>query len=148
MDRIENISKIPTTEKYIGYLWLSDNPQPQVFHNPTDISGVLANFSDMGNPFIIEGYLYNKEKDVSYSIKYVDGKHIVIKYDLKNQPEDWIFDEKSQLKKFIPNRLNASKIVFRHYWIKSIPDTQEEESSCLGMPVLVPGPLVFTGFEY
>ena len=142
------ISDIPCDIKYIGYLWMSDKPHPLEYHTPSVLKEILEGFSDTTNPFIIEGQLCDEKTEVSYSIKYVDGKYIVIKYDLKNIPEGWIPDEED--KEYISNsRLRASKILFRQYWKPEIEDSADvNESLCLGMPVLVPGPLVFVGFKY
>ena len=135
---IKELSEVAQKELYIGYLWLSDQKSPQEYYNKSDVSNFLKKISDNTNPFMIEGNLYCKDAQKSYSIKYVDGKHIVVEYDLNNIPDDW-----ANLKeKFIPNRLNASKIVFLQYW-----EPQEDEF-CEGMEVLQPAALVFVGFEY
>lgn len=157
MNKQININEIPIDKKYIGYLWLSDNPQPKEYHTPTDLKDVFKDFSDTTNPFIIEGQLCCKEIDQnqkitiykSYSIKYADGQHIVIECDLTKIPDSWVVNDERQFKRFIPNRLQASKIVFIQYWKPEEENTiNKEELSCLGMPVFAPGPLVFVGFEY
>lgn len=150
MNKQININEIPIDKKYIGYLWLSDNPQPQEYHTPTDLKDVLKDFSETINPFIIEGQLCCKEIDSnqkittykSYSIKYVDGQYIVIEYDLTKVPDGWVVNDEQQFKKFIPNRLQSSKMVFIQYW------EPEEDELCENMKMLKPGPLVFVGFEY
>jgi len=140
---------------YEGYLWRSDSKEP-TFLNGTTLgslqlvtsnSGKQITFEEISNennPFIIEGQLYSKDANLSYSIKYVDGKHYVIQYDLNKLPNDWVFDEKNDLKKFVENRMKGiSKLKFRQYW-KPEPDT---DNLCEGMEALVPAGLVFVGFE-
>ena len=133
---------------YEGYLWRSDSKEP-TFLNGTTLGSLQLVASNSGkqitfeeitnesNPFIIEGQLYSKDANLSYSIKYVDGKHYVIQFDLNNIPDDWVFDEKG----FIPNRINASKLKFRQYWKPEI------DEFCKGMEVLQPAAFVFVGFE-
>jgi len=137
-----NITKIPKNCKYIGYLWLSNCKTPEEYHSPSDISEFMKDIADNKNPFIIEGQLYSNEAKKSYSVKYIDGEHIVLEYDLIEIPDNWDDLKKDDLKKFIPNRLSASKIVFMQYW-----EPQEDEF-CQNMKVLKPAALVFLGFEY
>ena len=134
MNKQINITKIPKNLKFEGYLWMSNSEKP--LQTPTEIGAMLNQITDNDNPFIIEGQLYVKDQK-SYSIKYADGKHIVIEYDLTDMPKE--YTEKS----FIPNRLdNVAKIKFRQYW-KAKPD-----NLCEGMEVLVPAEYVFLGFDY
>jgi CRISPR type III-associated protein (TIGR04423 family) len=131
-----NITEIPKDLTYTGYIWMSDSSRPTQYLQPTRLGDVLC-VSDESNPFIVEGQLYSKTAEKSYSIKYVDGKHIVKDYDLKLLPEEY------DLKKFIPNRIDGvSKILFRQYW------KPREDKLCEGMDVLVPADYVFVGFEY
>ena len=132
-----NISAIPKDQAYKGYLWLSNSKTPEEYLVPSEVSDFLKTVADNKNPFIIEGQLFSEEANKSYSIKYVDGTHIVIEYDLNNLPAGWVFDEKG----FIPNRINASKLNFRQYWKPEI------DGFCEGMKVLQPAAFVFVGFE-
>jgi len=127
-----NISEMPKYE-FIGYLWWSNEPDPTEYHTPQNIEIICT---DLSNPFIIEGQLYSKKEKKSYSLKYTDGKHIVIEYDLEELDK---FEKKEQ--KYIPNKIKASKIIFSQYWIP------EEDKFCCHMKILIPGPFVFTGFE-
>lgn len=136
-----NITEIPKGQEYIGYIWMSDSKESKEYHNPAAID-LLEKMTDVSNPFIVEGQLYYEKENKSYSIKYVDGEHIVNEYDLGNKPKELIVDDLRQIKKFIPNRLKASKIVFIQYW------KPEKDALCDDMETLVPGPLVFVGFEY
>jgi CRISPR type III-associated protein (TIGR04423 family) len=131
-----NITEIPKDLKYTGYIWMSDSSIPKQYLQPTRIEDVF-NVSDESNPFIVEGQLYSKTAEKSYSIRYIDGQHIVTEYDLKLLPKEY------DLKKFIPNRIEGvSKILFRQYW------RPRKDELCEGMEVLVPAAYVFAGFEY
>ncbi|KAA6334231.1 hypothetical protein EZS27_017423, partial [termite gut metagenome] len=124
---------IPKGRNYTGYLWMSDEQNPKTYCNQP-IDKELERTDDQ-NPFIIEGQLYCEEKQLSYSIKYVDGKYFITKYDLNALGNE--FDKK----KYIPNRIPACHIVFRQYW------KQKADELCENMEVLIPGAFVFVGFE-
>ena len=124
---------------YIGYIWLSNSENPVEYHNPVKL---LLDYTDNSNPFIIEGQLYSQGTKKSYSIKYVDGKHIVIEYDLTSLPDDWADLEEKDIKRFVPNRIAASSIVFLQYW------EPKPDELCENMKVLQPSASVFVGFEY
>ena len=135
MNRQINITEIPKDLIFEGYLWISDSEKP--VQSQEEIIAMLNDITDNSNPFIIEGQLYGEKANKSYSIKYVDGKHLVVEYILTELPKD--YNEKS----FIANRLeNIAKIKFRQYW------KAEADKLCEGMDVLVPAEYVFTGFEY
>jgi CRISPR type III-associated protein (TIGR04423 family) len=166
MHRQINITEIPKDIAYEGYLWLSDSTTPIVVtkhitspvianevkqsHNDIpvianevkqshkqEIASCLAMTNDNSNPFIVEGHLYAPKEQLSYSIRYTDGRHIVIEYDLnKDVPKD--IDEKS----FIAHRLpGVSKLKFHQYW------KEQKDALCEGMTTLVPADYVFVGFE-
>ena len=148
--KIDDLTQIPKDNEYEGYLWMSDSEKPTVLKNEKleslklvirDSSRTITfnEISNTSNPFIVEGQLYCKPESLSYSIKYVDGKHLVIEYDLKNAPAG--FDEK----RFIPNRMDdVSRLKFQLYW-KVEPD-ETGESLCEGMGTYVPAAYVFVGF--
>ena len=140
---MKELSDIPKEREYIGYLWMSDCECPLEFHNPTVLEKELSIDNNV-NPFIVEGQLYCKEGDIemSYSIKYVDNNYFVTEYDLNMIRQNYVLDDMKLIKTFIPNRIQASKIKFAQYW------KEEPDVLCEGMPVLVPGPFVFVGFEY
>ena len=61
---------------YEGYLWMSNKNHPCVYCPEALIDRGLF---DGHNPFVAEGYLFNHEKGISISIKYVNGRyHIYI----------------------------------------------------------------------
>ncbi len=139
---IRELIALSQKEQYVGYLWVSDKKEPKEYHNPSDVSVFLKDFADDKNPFIIEGQLYSEVAKKSYSIKYVDGNYIIVEYGLKNTPNDWANLKEKDLKKFIPNRIAASKIVFLQFW------EPVKDEFCLNMEVLQPAALAFVGFEY
>jgi len=122
---------------YEGYLWMSDETRPETKLLHTK----LEKISDSSNPFIVEGQLYSKQKNKSYSIKYVDGKHIVIEYDLKSVPNNWVFEQKKYISNIKNDENKNSKIKIQLYWKPEIDEL------CENMPVLIPAAYVFTGFE-
>ncbi|MDR3057356.1 MAG: TIGR04423 family type III CRISPR-associated protein, partial [Prevotella sp.] len=71
------MTKIEIKEPCEGYIWKSNSPNPVVYYNEP----VTIELDENINPFIVEGYLYVKDK-LSYTIKYVDGKYFVAKYEL------------------------------------------------------------------
>lgn len=134
MNKEITLSQISRVNTYEGYLWMSDSPDPVT--QLDKIREKLETINDSSNPFIVEGQLYCDDSHTSYSIKYTDGKHHVVMYDLSKAGET--YGEKS----FVPNRINGvSKIHFRQYW------EEAEDSFCEGMEVLIPGAYVFVGFD-
>lgn len=121
---------------YDGYLWYSDQKTPEVFEQKEWDESML---DENANPFIIEGQLYDCENLVSYSIKYVDGKYIKNKYQLKstdfNNVDIDILDFKA-------HRMGEGRVLqFLQYY------REEEDSLCAGMKVLKPEEKVFVGFK-
>ena len=69
---------------YEGYLWMSNKNHPCVYCPEALIDRGLF---DGHNPFVTEGYLFNHEKGISISIKYVDGRYRI--YIDKVKPSDF-----------------------------------------------------------
>lgn len=115
--------------KYSGYLWESDQKEPQVIiEEECEFS-----FDDNQNPFVVEGFLYDGK--TSYSIRYVDGRHIVNKFIIEELPKE--YSEQTYISKF----KKVSGLKFRQYW------KPEPDDLCKGMEVLKPAQLVFVGFN-
>jgi CRISPR type III-associated protein (TIGR04423 family) len=128
---MKTLSDIKIDDSYVGYIWPSNCNKPVVKEFD------LVKYNDGSNPFIVEGQLYSKIAEKSYSIKYVDGQHIVVEYDLKQLPKDY------DVKTYIPHRIDGvSKIIFKQYW------RPRKDELCEGMEVLLPAAYVFVGFEY
>ena len=129
------INEIDLTASYQGYIWLSDASKPIVLDNGKLKDTDKKYFSEGQNPFIIEGQLFDGKN--SFSIKNVDGKMIVIKYD----ESDLKVDRDSKSYEFVPNSrmgLGDRKLKFLQKW--------EPNADCENMDVLVPAGLVFLGF--
>lgn len=119
---------------YEGYLWMSDATYPLII----DEEEYEIELNDLGNPFIIEGFLFNRNKNESISIKYVDGAYLTQTYDLNKIASDTVKEEI----KFVPNRMPKIKALkFIQYWRPS-PD-----EFCENMEVLQAKELIFVGFE-
>ncbi len=114
---------------YQGYLWYSNEKQPQVFDN----EAFELEIADDANPFIIDGQLYDGKKSVS--IKYVDGKYIVKSYETDSLTGEF------QEQVFHSHRMDGKRLKFKQFW-KEQPD-----DLCEGMKVLQPAELVFVGFD-
>jgi CRISPR type III-associated protein (TIGR04423 family) len=129
------INEIDLTASYQGYIWLSDASKPIMLDNGKLKDTDKKYFSEGQNPFIIEGQLFDGKN--SFSIKNVDGKMIVIKYD----ESDLKVDRDSKSYEFVPNSrmgLGDRKLKFLQKW--------EPNADCENMDVLVPAGLVFLGF--
>lgn len=119
---------------YDGYIWYSDKSNPEVFQE----KDFEFDTDKIDNPFIIEGQLYDAQKRVSYSIKFVDGEYICKTYE--NVSKDVANGEDIMLKIFHSNRMDNLKLQFLQYW------KEEVDELCEGMKVLQPAELVFIGF--
>ena len=124
---------------YEGYLWKSDKESPDVFVNEK-VS--LPNEDE--NPFVVEGFLYNKENALSYSIKFVDGRYVVQEYTVtdedKNNPDN-------QIKTYESNRMDGKKLRFLRYWEEVLDeDNYKDSDNPKGLPVLTLTKNVFIGF--
>lgn len=131
MENLYNFLAMEKIEKskYSGYLWKSDQKKPEII--PDEEREFI--FDDKQNPFIVEGFLFDGK--TSYSIRYVDGKHIVKKFILSELSKDFTPQT------YIPSFKGVSGLKFRQYW-KSEPD-----ALCEGMEVLKPEQFVFVGFN-
>jgi CRISPR type III-associated protein (TIGR04423 family) len=128
------INEIDLTASYQGYIWLSDASKPIVLDNGKLKDTDKKYFSEGQNPFIIEGQLFDEKNKRSFSIKNVEGRMIVVKYEGDT-------DEEPQ--KFVPNSrmgLGDRKLKFLQKW------EAEPNADCENMDVLVPAGLVFLGF--
>jgi CRISPR type III-associated protein (TIGR04423 family) len=138
-----------------GYVWLSDANEPIIIEQ-FEIHGDGINISFDGYtatitnescllmkngeavkiPFIIEAlFVVN---NVSYQIKFVDGKYIVYSKNL-----DDVSDPNSTAITYLPNRFDNSVkgLNFRRLW------EEKEDPLCEGMKVLVPTVDLFVGFN-
>jgi CRISPR type III-associated protein (TIGR04423 family) len=116
---------------YEGYIWYSNEKEPEVIDN----KDFEINIPDTQNPFIIEGQLFDRNNQKSYSIKFVDGEYLVTTYDLSKQGNNY------EKKEFLSNRMDNRILLFRQYW------KEEKDELCCGMTTLHPAEFVFVGFK-
>ncbi len=132
--------------KYQGYLWYSDQRQPEVYLGNASVAE--STLDESKNPFIVEGNLYDAERQLSISIKFADGKYIVTKYDLGTIAADESVSEEcyltsSRIQETVGTD-NAEKCeisVYKRIW-KAAPDTLNGDRM-----VLKPFGLAFAGFR-
>lgn len=135
---MNNIKNIDFSLSYEGYLWMSDENHPRVFGPDSKVNSHLF---DTKNPFVVEGYLFNKQTGISISIKYIDGRYyiynnIVVAFDLNSKDIDSVY--------YLTQRMNTTDkqwAIFLRYW------KEKADSSCLGMNVLEVEKEVFIGFK-
>lgn len=126
--RVDNIKH----GNYEGYLWYSDAIEPELFNN--------NKYPDLEirNPFIIEGFLFDKNQGLSYSIKFTDGQYIVNEYHPREDDEN---NPDVEIKEFYTHRIKGhKKIKFLQYW------RAEKDEFCMDKDVLQPQEMVFVGF--
>ena len=116
---------------YEGYIWYSDSAIPEVVDN-TEFE---LDIPDTANPFVVEGQLFDRDRNLSYSIRYVDGRHKCVEYNLNTLEGEVTVDV------FCSNRMENRKLRFVKYW------RAESDPLCEGMDVLQPCEVVFVGFE-
>lgn len=129
------INEISTEACYEGYLWMSNADEAIEYHYDKPVDRELFNSS---NPFVREGYLYNKGAGVSLTIKCVDGHYLIRKYEVA--PTDFDSASVDELS-FVSNRMSQRFLKFLRYW-KAV-----DEPACLGLPVMVFDRMVFVGFD-
>ena len=135
MENYKRLTEIDPEQNYEGYLWWSDAASPKVYQNQQ-----LPKWpEERANPFIIEGQLYNKSSNKSYSIRFVDGGYLVHCFEL-NELNDRVKDKIE--KEYLSNRLDGVlKLCFIEFW------RPQEDDLCEGMAVLQPAETVFVGFN-
>ena len=122
--------RIPDGQQYEGYLWSSDKQKPRVFHPGVAFTD---DFEPTDNPFIVEGWLYDKVAGKSYSISYVDGHYFRTEYDLKQADKKPIVYQAHDLQA-------VTHYCVREYWHPQVDD------NCAGMEVLRHAWTAFAGF--
>ena len=90
-------------------------------------------------PFIIEGHLYCESKNVSITIKNIDGEYHIYAADLNGLESSQCHEQK-----YIAHDLaGISAFTMLEYWAASAPDPL-----LVGMTTLVPAWSAFKGFIY
>lgn len=129
---------IDFNQPYEGYLWMSNENHPQVFPPESLIDRQLF---EVHNPFVAEGYLFNHEKGISISIKYVDGRYRI--YIDKVKPSDFNSKDTDRLC-YLTQRMDHSDALwaeFLRYW------TETPDPACHSMNVLEIEKELFVGFK-
>ena len=122
--------------KYEGYIWWSDQTQPQVLLDEEfDVEGL----KDDINPFLIEGQLWNAADGISISIRYADGRHIIKNHLVTSV--DLQGTSTVTRERYISHIKGVGRLCFLRYW------KAEEDELCEGFKALRPEKLVFVGFE-
>ncbi len=124
---------IDTTLLYEGYLWLSNADKPIEYHYDKESDPGIFETLD---PFVREGYLFNKKEAISLTIKHVDGRYLVRKFHIEKECDDQV--EKVL---FASNRMSRRWLTFLRYW------EEQRAPSCLDLPELVFDRFVFVGFD-
>lgn len=146
---MEELKQIDITYKYQGYLWLSDKSTPIVCYGDKPLKEVMEDYVikeklmitpfESINPFIIEGQLYDDSRNISYSIKFVDGSYVIRNYKVGQM--DYNNVEVEELFLYANRMENGLKLHFLQYW-HSEPDVL-----CEKMEVMQPEKIVFVGFK-
>ena len=131
MKKIE-INDINFDLEYEGYYWYSNEPKPEIVLNQKvskDIFKIL--------PFIVEGNLYCKNKDISINIKNIDGEYKIFQADVSNLHENQVTENE-----YLAHDLaGIDKIKMIHFWKES-----KEDALLENMKTLIPAWQAFVGF--
>ncbi|MBQ9821999.1 MAG: TIGR04423 family type III CRISPR-associated protein [Muribaculaceae bacterium] len=122
--------------KYEGYIWWSNQIQPDVIHGK---EFDLERLKDDINPFVVEGQLWDSAVGLSVSIRYVDGKHIINCHQITD--EDLNGSPMVTPEEYISHIKEVNKLCFLRYW------KAEENELCEHFETLRPEKLVFVGFK-
>lgn len=138
MNTITTLQAIPIANKYEGYLWWNNKAAPDVYLDQKVSEKLSAWPLESANPFIVEGNLWDPAKELSFSIRYIDGAYLVHEFRM-SQLVGYDFLTKN----YLPNRFPKTfdmRLSFCEYWLP------ERDPFCEGMEVLRPAMMVFTGF--
>lgn len=125
---------------YVGYYWMSNSSKPE----RVDGTPFFVALDEKKNPFVMEAQLYDPLRQISYSVRYVDGHFLIHRFDLTRDFENGDY-EYSEIE-YVANRLpDVDTFLFRQYW-KAEGDPIGC-TLCEGMKTLRPNALVFVGFK-
>lgn len=139
---IDELKKDSLGKEYEGYLWLSNSEKPKVYKSES------IDLKLEKGTFFVEGQLYCRASHVSYSIRYVDGEHIITEYE---NVDGETTDNNIEHKVYYPNRMDEflkerMGLHFLRYW-EEMPDENCKGDNDKCMPVLVITKNVFVGFK-
>lgn len=128
---------------YEGYLWYSDKTYPDV------INGVVKDLQNKCSalPFIVEGYLYSKDNNLSIHIRNYDGKYHTGVYFL-----DKIETNTTELTpvKYLANKKLANNSILpgiKFLKFTQVFELKEDIISKNNFKIWKPECKIFTGFE-
>jgi len=129
--KIQDIPK----EKFEGYLWYSDAVRPVVFMGDKEVTVSIPD-----KRFIIEGLLWSKASHMSYRIAFHDGEQLV--YPCHVADSDLAGSDNVVPEDYLAHRLpGVYRLSFLRYWLPC------GDVNCEHFDVLMPGDLVFVGFN-
>lgn len=130
------INDIPVSNKYDGYLWMSNSKSPVELDNEP----LPASFGKGVNPFVVEGELWDHENKRSYSIHQAGNITICQAFEVKDK--DFDNDNHNVDKRvYASHRMKHKGLCFLEYWEPSRTD------SSFGMETLEMKKRVFVGFK-
>ncbi|MDF1573308.1 MAG: TIGR04423 family type III CRISPR-associated protein [Bacteroidales bacterium] len=123
------ITEIPDLV-YEGYYWYSDREKPELLKDEKITAGIFTKI-----PFIIEANFYSKEKNISVSVKNIDGEYLITLCDLEK------VDKKNyDTRVYMGHDIQPGKFRVAEIW-EETKDPQLDN-----MTTLVPAYTAFTGF--
>ena len=133
MENTEQLKTILNSENiFLGYIWLSDQKEPIVVKNEQiKISKLLI------NPFVIEGNIIDKTKNISYTILHNGNDYNIYEFNLSSLPASWVTDENDDLIKYQSIIPSTEWLYFQRYWKCEI------DLQCNGMSVYKPAAIIF-----
>jgi len=127
-----DINDINFDLEYEGFYWYSNQQKPVLVLNQKITKGIFTTL-----PFIVEGNLYSEEKNISISIKNIDGAYKVFQADVK----DWLDEQITRNEYLAHDLVGINKIKMIHFWEES-----KEDALLENMKTLIPAWQAFVGF--
>ena len=131
---MNKITEIPAYQ-YEGYLWYSDEERPVFISD----SRPFKKEDLSGHPFVVEGALFSKDKNISITIRNLDGKYLIHQFDLNDiTPETY---------QTIDHEWFVAKDQARKAQMVEVWQLEEDEHElCAKMPSFRPAFWIFKGF--
>ncbi len=129
------LSEIPELQ-YQGYYWISSSKGPKKFDSIEKIK-TYEKYGRPTNPFILEGNFFCSTSQTSISVRHVDNRYLVNKFNLLE-----LDDEQKVEKQYLAQKdLSSELILFTEIWLA------QRDENCENMEVLTKKAIVFTGFR-
>lgn len=117
--------------EFEGYIWMSDETKAR------KIQGEFISSNYSINPFIVEGHLYSKSRNISISIRHTDKGYHIGEIDLNNLSNIQTSEEC-----IVAHRIDGeTALKFKQAW------KAQEDPNCEKMEVLKPIWKAFVGFN-